>query len=94
MSDLAELKARLRARAEHHLRLDAVRRLRRGAPSTFEPYRERGDGFWRLVFVPLYRRIPWPVKQRVMQTARMTARGWTPPRREPGEPWRPPRPRS
>lgn len=93
MSDLADLKARLRDQAELQLRLAALRDLRGDAPSTVEPYRRRGDRFWRLVFVPLYRRIPWTFKQRVMKTARMTARGWTPPSREPGQPWRPPPPR-
>jgi len=42
-------------------------------------------------FVPLYRRLPWAVKRRAMFALRMTAAGWTPPPRRPGEPWRPPR---
>ena len=87
---LDSLKPRLRDRAEHHLRLDAERRLRHDLPSTVEPYRDRGERFWRLLFVPLYRRVPWNVKQSVMRAARMTARGWTPPTRQPGEPWQPP----
>lgn len=90
MSGVAELKTRLRERAEHHLRLDAARRLRAGAPGTVDPYREHGGRFWRLLFVPLYRRVPWGVKRTAMHAARMTARGWTPPARQPGEPWRPP----
>jgi len=46
---------------------------------------------WRVLFVRLYRLVPWGVKRTAMDRLRMTARGWTPPRREPGEPWRPPR---
>jgi hypothetical protein len=94
MSGLAGVKARLREQAEHHLTVDAARRLRAGAPGTVDPYRDGGDRFWRLVFVPLYRRVPWGLKQTAMSAAKMTARGWTPPAREPGEPWRPPVPPS
>ena len=32
---------------------------------------------------PLYRRLPWALKQRAMATLRMTATGWTPPERRP-----------
>jgi hypothetical protein len=47
-----------------------------------------------MVFVPLYRRVPWETKQRAMRALKMTAEGhgWTPPARRPGEPWRPPQP--
>jgi hypothetical protein len=92
VSGLEHFKARLRDRAEHHLRIEATRRLGAGkVPSTVKPYDTGGDQFWRRVFVPLYRRLPWKVKQRAMTAARMTARGWTPPERRPGEPWEPPR---
>ena len=37
------------------------------------------------------RRIPWAYKRRAMDALKMTASGWTPPPREPGQPWRPPR---
>jgi hypothetical protein len=87
---LTELKLRLRDKAEHHLRVAAMERLRGDAPSTVAPYRERGGRFWQAVFVPLYQRVPWTYKRRAMDAAKMTARGWTPPAREPGEPWRPP----
>lgn len=34
--------------------------LRRRHPqATTAPYRPRGAYFWRFVFVPLYRRVPW-----------------------------------
>lgn len=92
---LDQLKARLRERAEHHLRIAAMDELRRRYPAgTAEPYRDSGSWFWRRVFVPLYRSVPWTVKERAMHALRMTAEssGWTPPPRHPSEPWRPPAP--
>ena len=87
---LTGLQARLRNRAEHHLRLDAMRRLRGDAPATVEPYHDPGGLFWRYLFVPLYRRIPWETKQRAIRATRMTADGWPAPTREPSQPWQPP----
>jgi hypothetical protein len=88
---MSELKRRLREQSERYLLLDAAERLGRGAPSTVKPYRRSEGRFWRLLFVPLYRRVPWAFKRRAMDTLKMTASGWTPPPREPGQPWRPPR---
>jgi hypothetical protein len=85
--------ARLRDRAELHLRLAAMDQLRRDHPAvTSKPHRPSGGAFWRFVFVPLYRRVPWQQKERAMHALGMTAEshGWTPPAREPSEPWRPP----
>jgi hypothetical protein len=93
MSRLDVAKQRLRAHGEHHLRVAAMEELRARHPAgTTAPYHERGALFWRYVFLPLYRRIPWPLKQRAMHALRMTAEhnGWTPPPRRPAEPWRPP----
>jgi hypothetical protein len=90
MSRLDELKRQLRERSEHYLLVDAAERLRRNARSTVKPYTGREGLLWRKLFVPLYRRVPWEVKRRAMDSLRMTARGWTPPARRPGEPWRPP----
>jgi hypothetical protein len=93
VSILASAQRRLRERAEHHLRVAAMEDLRARHPrATTAPHRPRGGWFWRLVFVPLYRRVPWEVKQRAMRALRMTAEGhgWTPPARRPGQPWRPP----
>jgi hypothetical protein len=87
--------ARLRERAEMHLRIAAMDDLRRDHPDvTSAPHRPPGAAFWRHVFVPLYRRVPWQTKERAMHALGMTAEshGWTPPKREPGEPWRPPAP--
>lgn len=80
-------KRRLRERSEHYLMLAAIRESGAGTPRS---YKERGGLLWRYVFVPLYRRVPWRVKQRAMTMLRMTSTGWRPPPREPGEPWRPP----
>ena len=93
MSGLASAQQRLREQAEHHLRIAAMEDLRRHhSQGTYAPYKPRGAWFWRLVFVPLYRRVPWEAKQKAMRAMRMTAEGngWTPPARTPGEPWRPP----
>jgi hypothetical protein len=88
---MSTAKRRLRERSEHYLMLAAIRELGAGAPGTVKPYRERGGLLWRFVFVPIYRRVPWAVKQRAMNALRMTTSGFTPPAREPGKPWRPPR---
>ena len=93
MTRVAELKQQLRERAEHHLRLAAMDELRARYPQgTTPPYREPGALFWRRVFVPLYRRVPWQTKERAMRALGMTAErsGWTAPARRPSEPWRPP----
>jgi hypothetical protein len=94
MSTLPALKRSLRAQSEHHLRLAAMEDLRRRHPdATAAPYHPPGAVFWRWVFVPLYRRLPWSAKQRAMTALGMTAEshGWTAPDRRPGKPWRPPR---
>ena len=87
----SEFKRRLREQSEHYLLLDAAKRLGKGVPATSKPYGVKEGRFWRLLFVPLYRRVPWPVKRRAMNTLKMTASGWTSPKREPGQPWKPPK---
>jgi hypothetical protein len=91
MTPLDDIKRRLRDRSEHYLLQAAVRDVGAGAPGTVAPYQDRRGVLWRWLFVPLYRRLPWTVKRRAMSALRMTASGWTPPPRHPGEPWRPPR---
>jgi hypothetical protein len=90
MSTLDRMKRSLRDRSEHYLMLAAVREKGKGEPGTFEPFEDRGGLLWRRLFVPLYRRVPWPLKRRAMAALRMTATGWEPPERSPREPWRPP----
>jgi hypothetical protein len=90
MSGLLALKQRLRRRSEYFLRLAVLRDLGVGQPATTAPHPVRGGLFWRMVFVPIYRRVPWPIKHRAMRALGMTATGWQPPPRRPAEPWRPP----
>ncbi|MFP5362013.1 MAG: hypothetical protein ACLGI5_04725 [Thermoleophilia bacterium] len=90
MSTLSDARRSLRERAEGALRRAVLSELGHGQPGTVEPYRPKGDRFWRVLFVPLYRRVPWSVKERAMGALGMTARGWKAPERKPGEPWRPP----
>ena len=90
MSSVADVRRSLRERSEQHLRRAVLSELGRGQPSTVRPYRPPGGLFWRMLFVPLYRRVPWSAKERALSALGMTAKGWTPPARKPGEPWRPP----
>ena len=90
MSRVLVLKQRLRRRSEYFLRLAALRELGAGQPGTTAPAAARGGLLWRMLFVPIYRRVPWPVKHRAMHALGMTASGWQSPARRPAEPWRPP----
>ena len=87
---MSSLKQQLRERSEHYLLLESTQRLGKGVPGTVKPYPGSGGRVWRLLFVPLYRRVPWTVKRQAMDRLQMTAKGWTPPPREPSEPWKPP----
>jgi hypothetical protein len=91
MRALDDIKRRLRDRSEHYLLQAALRELGKGAPGTVDSYPRRDGLLWRWLFVPLYQRVPWELKQRAMRTLRMTASGWRAPERRPSEPWRPPR---
>lgn len=85
----AELKRRLRQRSEYALRLAALDDVGRRYPSrTAKSALPPVGPFWRYLFVPLFRRVPWPYKRRAMRTFRMTARGWQEDARRFGEPWR------
>ena len=88
---LPELKRRLRQRSEYALRLAALDEVGRRYPSrTAQPALPPVGPFWRFVFVPLFRRVPWAFRQRAMRRLKLTARGWTEDARRFGEPWRPP----
>jgi hypothetical protein len=79
---------------ERQLTVSAMNRMRRAYPESgaTKPAIRTGLG-WKL-FSPVYARIPWGLKQTAMRTSGMTAaKGWTPPRREPNEPWTPPVPK-
>ena len=88
---LAERMRVLRERSEYELRVAAMENVGRRFPGSTVRTRAmpRGSLFWRLVFVPLYRRVPWEVKHRAMQRLRMTSQGF-PVERRFQEPWRPP----
>ena len=86
-----EHKRRLRARSEHVLRMAAMDDVARRYPNRTVPSALSEEGpFWRLVFVPLYRRVPWEFKRNAMRRLKMTAQGWPEQSRRFGEPGRPP----
>ena len=90
MSAMSDVKRNLRKRTEEQLRLAVLSEIGRDQPSTVEPYKPKSGRLWSKVFVPVYRRVPWAAKEKAMGALGMTAKGWTPPARTPGEPWRPP----
>jgi hypothetical protein len=88
---ITEVKHRLRARSEYALRLAAMEDMARRYPGrTVTSALPRVGPFWRYVFVPLFRRVPWSFKHDAMRTLKMTARDWPEDARRFGEPWRPP----
>ena len=91
MSALADAKRRLRERPSTTCCRPRCATSARACPARSSRTGAR-RALWRWLFVPLYRRLPWAVKRRAMDALRMTASGWTPPERRPGEPWRPPQP--
>jgi len=91
VSSLDEQKRRLRARSEHVLRMAAMDDVARRYPGRTVPSALSSESpFWRFVFVPLYRRVPWEFKRNAMRRLKMTAQGWPEQSRQFGEPWRPP----
>ena len=88
---MVERQRRLRARSEYVLRVAAMDRVGRRHPGKVAKSALSDEGpFWRLVFVPLYRRVPWDFKRKAMRSLKMTAQGWPEDARQFGEPWRPP----
>jgi hypothetical protein len=88
---LAERKQRLREHSEYVLRLAAMDDVARRYPGmSTKSALPKENAFWRLLFVPLYRRVPWAFKQGAMRRLKMTAQGWPDDPRRFGEPWRPP----
>lgn len=93
MSPGGTMKRRFREVTEHHLRIAAMERMRKTYPEVgARKPNYPGGAFWRWVFVPVYRRLPWNLKTTVMRRSGMIASGWTPPARRPGTPWTPPAP--
>jgi hypothetical protein len=88
---LMELKHRLRDRSEYGLRLAAMEDVGRRYPGRVSKSALPQVGiFWRYLFVPLFRRVPWSFKRKAMRRLKMTARNWPEDARHFGEPWRPP----
>lgn len=85
-------KRRFREVTERHLMVDAMRRVARDYPGiTIARSAIPSNWFWLWVFVPVYRRVPWAMRERIIRMTGMGASGWAPPSRRPGEPWQPPR---
>jgi hypothetical protein len=88
---VGDLKQRLRERSEYVLRLAAMNDVGGRYPGRISKSALPQEGvFWRYVFVPLYRRVPWSFKRKAMRALKMTARNWPEGARRFGKPWRPP----
>jgi hypothetical protein len=88
---LTERKQRLREHSEYVLRLEAMKDVGRRYPGKVTTSALPQESiFWRYVFVPLYRRVPWSFKRDAMRKLKMTAQGWPEDARQFGEPWQPP----
>jgi len=71
----------LRHNSEHYLLIAAQERVARehGARAPRAPHGPR-ELFWRRVFVPVYRTLPWPVRHKVMLAMPGShRRQWAPP---------------
>ena len=91
MTALDERKRRLREHSEYALRLAAMDDVGRRYPGMVtKSALPRENAFWRLLFVPLYRRVSWSFKRDAMRKLKMTAQGWPEDARRFGDPWRPP----
>jgi hypothetical protein len=88
---LTDRKRRLRERSEYVLRLAAMEDVGRRYPGRVSKSALPQEGaFWRFVFVPLYRRVPWSFKRKAMRALKMTAQNWPEDARRFRDPWRPP----
>jgi hypothetical protein len=89
--NLTEIHQWVRERSEYGLRLAAMEDIGRRYPDRVSKSALPEVGaFWRYVFVPLFRRVPWSFKHKAMSALRMTARNWPQDARRFGDPWRPP----
>jgi len=94
VSEPGGFKRRFRATTEKYLTAAAMDAMRARYPEAGAKAPAFSSSFfWSRVFVPVYSRIPWGAKRKMMALSGMTAKGWTPPSREPGTPWEPPKPR-
>ena len=75
----------LRRNAEHYLleaaQIDMAKKYRDGSGPVLAP--ARGALFWRRIFVPVYRLLPWSVRRAIMRAMPGShRRSWE--RRQPG----------
>jgi hypothetical protein len=58
----------LRSNSEHYLLQDSQARIAR-AQNVNPPRKPRSlkDRFWRQIFAPIYRRLPWAIRKRAIQ---------------------------
>jgi hypothetical protein len=90
---LAERKQRLREHSEYVLRLAAMDVVGRRYPGKVtKSALPKENMFWRYLFTPLYRRLPWSWKRAAMRKLKMTAQGWPEEAQGFGDPWHPPAP--
>jgi hypothetical protein len=76
----------LRTRSEHYLLIGAQERVaRRYGARAPRPPRGPQELFWRCVFTPTYRVLPWKLRHRIMLTMPGSHRQrWAPPPRSRG----------
>ena len=59
----------VRRNSEHYLMIAAHEQVaRRHGVRSPRPPRGLNELFWRRLFVPTYRALPWPVRRRIMQS--------------------------
>src|SRR4029450_12768517 len=76
----------LRRNSEHYLLIAAQERIAQQHGAR-EPRSPRGlrDLFWLRIFVPIYRRLPWPLRHKVMRALPGShRRQWAPPPQQRG----------
>ena len=88
MASVSEFSHWLRSNSEHYLLQDSQARIAEAnGLSGPRPPKSLKDRFWRQVFAPVYRRLPWVVRQRTIQALPGSHRqDWPEPNYEPREP--------
>jgi hypothetical protein len=77
----------LRTNSEHYLLVSAQARVARRHEGINRPRPARGprEWFWLWLFAPIYRLLPWALRQRIMRALPGShRRPWPPPRRPSG----------
>jgi hypothetical protein len=78
----------VRSNSEKYLLQDSQARLAKRTGSAMPaPPKTLKDRFFRQVFAPIYRRLPWSVRRRVIQAMPGShRRSWPPPEHDPQQP--------